>query len=272
MANSAYVSTGKPRVGGAIFRAPKGTTLPTDATTALDTSVWKDIGFVSEDGVTNSNSRDSEDIKAWGGVTVLSSQTDVTDTWQAQFIESLNVEVLKMVFGEKNVSGDLENGITVTVNAAEALEAAYVFDMILKGGVLKRVVLPCAKMSELGDTVYKDDEAIAYDVTLTALPDEKENMHYEYIVTPAQPGPTPPTPTTHSVTQNLTDVSSSFTGDSVEDGAAFTAELTATTGTISTVEVTMGGDDITATAWDETTDTVTIASVTGDVVITALAE
>lgn len=272
MANSAYVSTGKPKVGGAIFRAPKGTTLPTSATEALD-AAFIDLGFVSEDGVTNANSRESEDIKAWGGVTVLSSQTDVTDTWKAQFIESLNPEVLKMVFGENNVTGDIDTGITVKVNAEEALEAAYVFDMILKGGVLKRVVLPCAKMSELGETVYKDDEAIAYEVTLTALPDEQENMHYEYIVTPAQPGPTPPgpTPTTYSVTQNLTDVTSTFTGDSVEEGAAFTAELAATTGDIDTVEVTMGGTDITATAWDAVASTVTIAEVTGDIVITATA-
>lgn len=270
MANSAYVSTGKPKVGGAIFRAPKGTTLPTSATEALD-AAFIDLGFVSEDGVTNANSRESEDIKAWGGVTVLSSQTDVTDTWQAQFIESLNPEVIKMVFGENNVTGDIDAGITVKVNAEEALEAAYVFDMILKGGVLKRVVLPCAKMSELGETVYKDDEAIAYEVTLTALPDEQENMHYEYIVTPAQPGPTPPTPTNHSVTQNLTDVTSTFTGDSVEDGAAFSAELAPVTGDIDNVVVTMGGTDITATAWDATASTVTIAAVTGDVVITASA-
>lgn len=270
MANSAYVSTGKPKVGGAIFRAPKGTPLPTSATEELHED-FVDLGFVSEDGVTNSNARDSEDIKAWGGTTVLTSQTDVSDTWAAQFIEAMNVEVLKMVFGENNVTGDLEAGITVKVNAAESLEAAYVFDMILKGGVLKRVVLPCAKMSELGDTVYKDDEAIAYDVTLTALPDKDENMHYEYIVTPSKPGPTPPTPTTHSITQNLTDVSSSFTGDSVENGAAFAAELTATAGEIDSVTVTMGGEDITATAWDATTDTVTITAVTGDVVITATA-
>ena len=184
MANASYVSTGKPKIGGAIFRAPKGTTLPTSATEALDPA-FKDIGYVSEDGVTNSNSRESEEIKAWGGTTVLSSQTSVTDTWAAQFIESINVEVLKMVFGEDNVTGDIDTGIVVTVNGAEAAEAAYVFDMVLKGGVLKRVVLPCAKMSELGDTVYKDDEAIAYDVTLSAMPDESENLHYEYIVTPS---------------------------------------------------------------------------------------
>lgn len=187
MANSAFVSTGKPKIGGAIFRAPKGTTLPTNATDALD-AAFIDLGFVSEDGVTNANTRESENIKAWGGTTVLTSQTEVSDTWQAQFIEAMNTEVLKMVFGEDNVTGDIDTGITVTVNAAESLEAAYVFDMVLKGGVLKRVVLPCAKMSELGDTVYKDDEAIAYDVTLTALPDDSENLHYEYIVTPAGNG------------------------------------------------------------------------------------
>ena len=187
MANASYVSTGKPKIGGAIFRAPKGTTLPTSATAELDPA-FKDIGYVSEDGVTNSNARESEEIKAWGGTTVLTSQTSVTDTWQAQFIEAMNVEVLKMVFGENNVTGDIATGITVTVNGAEALEYAYVFDMVLKGGVLKRVVLPCAKLSELGDTVYKDDEAIAYDVTLGAMPDASENLHYEYIVTPSTSG------------------------------------------------------------------------------------
>jgi hypothetical protein len=76
---------------------------------------------------------------------------------------------------------------------------------------------------------------------------------------------------THSVTQNLTNVTSSFTGNSVADGASFTATLTADdTYTLGTVEVTMGGDDITSTAYDD--GVVTISAVTGDIVITAEAE
>lgn len=191
MANSINVTTGKPRVGGAIFRAPLGTTLPTDATTALD-EAFVDLGYVSEDGVTSSNSRESEDIKAWGGATVLTSQTDYQDTWQAVFIEAMNTDVLKMVFGNANVTGDLATGITVKANAGEPEQACYVFDMILKGGVLKRVVLPVASISEVGDVVYVDNEAVGYDVTLAAMPDTAGNTHYEYIVTPSStPTPTP---------------------------------------------------------------------------------
>lgn len=77
---------------------------------------------------------------------------------------------------------------------------------------------------------------------------------------------------TYTITQTLTNVTSSYTDASAEYGAALSAELTADAGyTISSVTVTMGGTDITATAYDSDTDTVTIASITGDVVITASA-
>lgn len=77
---------------------------------------------------------------------------------------------------------------------------------------------------------------------------------------------------TYSVTQNLKNVSSTFTGASVAAGAAFNATLTAETGyTIGTPTVSMGGTDITSSAWDNAAGTVTIASATGAVIITAAA-
>ena len=79
------VSAGKPKVAGAVYRAPLGTTLPTDATTALPTA-FVDMGYISEDGVTNSNSPETEKIRAWGGQTVLIVSTEKPDTFAITFL------------------------------------------------------------------------------------------------------------------------------------------------------------------------------------------
>ncbi len=77
---------------------------------------------------------------------------------------------------------------------------------------------------------------------------------------------------THTVTQNLTNVTSDFSDPTVNDGAALEITLTEDSSyTMGTVTVEMGSTDITATAYDSSTQKVTIASVTGDVVITASA-
>lgn len=187
MANSANVTAAKPKVGGAVYVAPVGTTLPTDATSALD-AAFKSLGYISEDGLTNANSPESEDIQAWGGDIVLNVQTSKPDTFTFTLIEGLNVDVLKFVYGEENVTGDLDTGITVKANSKEPEERTLVIDMILKGGVLKRVVIPTGKISEIGEIVYSDSEAVGYEVTVSAFPDEEENTHYEYIQNPTQGG------------------------------------------------------------------------------------
>lgn len=175
------VTTGKPKVGGAIHRAPVGTALPTDAKSELD-AAFKQMGYVSEDGLVNSNSPDTDTIKAWGGDTVMVVQNGKDDTFKATFIEALNLEVLKMVYGENNVSGDLTTGITVKANADEAESYSYVVDMILRNKVLKRIVLPSAKVSEVGDITYSDGDVVGYETTLNAAPDSAGQTHYEYMI------------------------------------------------------------------------------------------
>lgn len=78
--------------------------------------------------------------------------------------------------------------------------------------------------------------------------------------------------TAWTVNQILTHVSSSFTDTAIANLGEFEAELTADNGyTIANVIVLMGGEDVTSTAYDDTTDTITIASVTGNLQIIATA-
>lgn len=185
--NANNVTAGKPRVAGSVYRGATSASLPTDATSTI-AAAFKALGYISEDGVKNNNSPETENIKAWGGDVVLNTLTGKEDTFTFKLIESMNVDALAAVYGSDNVSGTLTNGITVKANASSSEAAAYVIDMVLKNNVLKRIVIPNATVSEVAEIAYTDNEAVGYEVTITAVPDSSGYTHYEYI---KQTTPTP---------------------------------------------------------------------------------
>ena len=84
-------------------------------------------------------------------------------------------------------------------------------------------------------------------------------------------GDTPVVPGSHGIVWDLVNVSSSSNAVSVPDGMALVAVLTADDGyTLGDVTVTMGGEVLTG-VWNPDTATITIMSVTGDVVISCAA-
>lgn len=170
-------------ITGAVFVAPVGTSLPTSTTASLATA-FKDLGYISDAGVVNSNSPSNTAIKAWGGDTVLDVQTEKPDTFKMNFIEATNEDVLKLVYGSANVSGSLSSGLTIKANSEEQNEVSVVIDMVLKDDCAKRIVLPKAKVTAVGDITYADASAIGYDTTLSCHPDDSGNTHYEYLKKP----------------------------------------------------------------------------------------
>lgn len=179
-ANTAYVTAGKPAVAGGIYYAPAGTALPTDSTTAL-ANTYILLGYIGEDGVTNSNAPEASTVRAWGGYDVLTLQTGRADTFQFTLLEALNTDVLKVVYGDTNVTGTLSTGVKVEVGPGALEDHVYVIDMLMTGDVTKRVVIPVGQMQTVADVTYADGSAVGYQVTINAAPDSTGNTHYEYM-------------------------------------------------------------------------------------------
>ena len=177
------VVAGKPLSTGGIYVAPLATALPTSVSTALN-AAFKSTGYIGEDGVTENNGRTNEKIRAWGGDVVKVSQTEHTLTYQFSFIESLNAEVLKSVYGSSNVTTTAKTASvgtlqTVKVTSEVLIHQEWVFEV--KDGLAKvRIVVPDGQITEIGETTYSDASVIAYQVTVECFADATGVKAYKY--------------------------------------------------------------------------------------------
>ena len=122
-------------VGGGVYMTPAPVDAAEYPTTTIGTALttpYVAAGFISEDGVTESNESDTEKVKAWGGDTVRVVQSDHTVTYSFTFLESKNPDVLKAVYGEDNVTaaGDVTDSSLKQVVTAASDGALAAFEAV----------------------------------------------------------------------------------------------------------------------------------------------
>lgn len=151
-----------PSEGAAIAVAPLNSTLPTDSTTTLD-AAFSDLGWVNEDGVTNSIKRDVTRHKAWSGQTVKTTQDNYEETLKFSLLES-SVDVLQAVFGEDNVDID---GYTVTVDHTQDMLSRQSFVISFQDGdATGRIIVAEGLITEIGDIKYDHKALTEYELTV----------------------------------------------------------------------------------------------------------
>lgn len=161
------VSLGKPCAIGGVFYAPLGTALPTDAKTPL-AETYKCLGFISDDGLTNSTDTDTTQVKEWGGGTVLKEIASYSETFQFAMLE-IKADSMKLRYGSDSVT-DTAGSLRILHGMPKDEHYVVVFEIMLTGNRKKRLVLPDASVTEYDDITYSAGDPITYSVTLSANP------------------------------------------------------------------------------------------------------
>ena len=176
--SASQVGIGAAAVTGAIFVAPKGTTLPTDATTTLGGSFTL-LGFTSDAGVTISESSSTEDLRAWEGRTVvISAVTEYTE--QVSFMPiQCNADVAKLMWGDSNVVVGAGGAITAKHHGKTMEPVCIVIETTPREGIVKRYT-GTFQLVERGEHVMDGTQVEGRQLTFNAIADSSGHTMYEY--------------------------------------------------------------------------------------------
>jgi len=159
-ANVRVAVTGVVMVGPTTAAAP---TLTTSTTTG-----YGDLGYVGEDGVTESVSTTTKPIKAWqNAATVRRVVTDGEYTLKFVLIESSKA-VIEAYYGATATSAATEGSIAV-VPTSTGGNKSFIVDVVDESE-RKRIYVALGEITERGEIVYKNGEAIGYPITITGYP------------------------------------------------------------------------------------------------------
>ena len=149
-------------VDGVVASGPTSATAPTSAITASPIG-FSDLGYVSEDGVTETTSQSVEKIKAWQkGAVVRTTVTEGEASYKLTLIQT-NADTLAEYYG----AAVAVDGSVIVDPLRERPHRSYLID-VLDGDEVIRTYIPDGQVTEVGDQVYQAGAAIGYEITITA--------------------------------------------------------------------------------------------------------
>lgn len=158
---------------GAVAVAPEGTTMPTDAKSALP-SAWDDGGYVSEDGLSVTITRSTTPIRDWSKSAVRNLLTEFGGAISVAFLQ-VDEFAAKRMFGASNVTKTAATSIAgevikIAIGAELPPIEAWCFSM-KDGNARIRVVVPRGQMTDVNQVDFKPDVGNVIGGTLTCYDD-----------------------------------------------------------------------------------------------------
>jgi hypothetical protein len=169
------------RIGstGGVYVAPSGTTLPTNATTALHATFQAaNLGYMDENGVALAIDEEIQNIRAWqNGVTVRTVKSGQTTT-----VTFTPMETNSIVLNEWMPGGFSANAGEIT--AEQSTTKSWIVEILDQGNDI-RLVIPSGQLTTRGTVTFSNGAAVTYPFTITCYPDGNGVEVYYYIASEA---------------------------------------------------------------------------------------
>lgn len=175
--------TANPRLWllGDVYYAPVGTVAPTNTTTAFSAS-WDYLGLLSEDGLTETRSQESNDYYAWGGILIRTVRTKFKRSFKVAALED-NSNVFYLLNPGSTVA--IAGAVTTrTVKTPTANPMAFAFE-VKDGTITKRIIIPRGEIVEIGDVVYSENDINQREITIDVYPSAAGVLYTELTDDPA---------------------------------------------------------------------------------------
>jgi hypothetical protein len=154
------------RVGvtGEVSVAPVGTAAPTSSIAALNAS-FIGLGYVSEDGVTKTPTLTSDKVRAWQNAALVRLLFTEKD-WDLKFTLIESKGAVAGLFYASTVAVVSAGQWSLIPDTISPDPRAFVLDVV-DGSIHERIYVPTGYVTERGDVVYQNGDAIGREMTIT---------------------------------------------------------------------------------------------------------
>lgn len=156
---------------GMAYHAPAGTALPAYPGAELD-AAWKEIGAVSEDGISYGMNHSFDTLRNWAKQIERLMSADGDATVTAPFIDTTE-STLKTLFGADNVTvtdATAEHGklISVEIGPDTQTDAEAFLFLMKDGDDMIMIGTPRGFITEVGDIDFAPNDAITWEATISS--------------------------------------------------------------------------------------------------------
>jgi hypothetical protein len=150
---------------GRVFVGPTGTAAPTSSESTLN-SAFKELGYISQDGVTFSIEKSTNRIIAWQNADIVREVvTEASVQYSWKMLES-NQEAIELYFGTA-----MDDGLIELVPSATGGRKSFVID-IVDGDKVIRHYVPSGEVVSVEEIQIANGEPVSYGVSMTAYATE----------------------------------------------------------------------------------------------------